>query len=102
MAKPLLALVLTASFLTAAAPTVAHAQRLVVVNGRIVTPQSLAALDRAACLQVPNGSYWLDTNTGIWGDAGNPARKGTSPTAAVRRGARASRSAACSTARMTG
>jgi hypothetical protein len=76
MAKPLLALVLAASFLTAGAPTVAHAQRLVVVNGRIMTPQSLAALDRAACLQVPNGAYWLDTNTGIWGYAGNPAPQG--------------------------
>jgi len=35
MAKPLLALVLAASLLAAGAPTVAHAQRLVVVNGRM-------------------------------------------------------------------
>ena len=67
MAKPLLALVLAVSFLTAGAPTAAHAQRLVVVNGRIMTPQALAALDRAACLQVPNGAYWLDTEYGRLG-----------------------------------
>ena len=48
MAKPLLALVLAASFLTAAAPTVAHAQRLVVVNGRIVKSEGrLVGVDLA-------------------------------------------------------
>jgi hypothetical protein len=47
-AKPLLAFVLAASFLTMSAPTVVHAQRLVVVNGRVMNSQALASLDRAA------------------------------------------------------
>jgi len=76
MAKPLLAFVLAASFLTMGAPTVVHAQRLVVVNGRVMNSQALASLDRAACQQVPNGYYWLDTSTGVWGYAGNPAPQG--------------------------
>jgi hypothetical protein len=76
MAKPLLAFVLAASFLTMGAPPVVHAQRLVVVNGRVMNSQALASLDRAACQQVPNGYYWLDTSTGVWGYAGNPAPQG--------------------------
>jgi hypothetical protein len=76
MAKPVLAYVLAASFLTMGLPTVAHAQRLVVVNGRVMNSQALATLDHAACQQVPNGYYWLDTSTGIWGYAGNPAPQG--------------------------
>ena len=39
----------------------------VVVNGRVMNSQALATLDHAACQQVPNGYYWLDTSTGIWG-----------------------------------
>src|SRR5437763_16307790 len=48
----------------------------VVVNGRVMNSQALATLDHAACQQVPNGYYWLDTSTGIWGYAGNPAPQG--------------------------
>jgi len=76
MAKPLLAFVFAASFLAMSVPTVVHAQRLVVVNGRVMNRQTLASLDQAACQQVPNGYYWLDTSTGIWGYAGNPAPQG--------------------------
>jgi len=76
MAKRMLAFVLTASFLTMSLPTVVHAQRLVVVNGRVMNSQALATLDQAACQHVPNGYYWLDTSTGIWGYAGNPVPQG--------------------------
>jgi hypothetical protein len=76
MAKLLVTLVFTASFLTMSAPTAVHAQRLVVVNGRVMNQQTLASLDRAACQQVPNGYYWLDLSTGIWGYAGNPTPQG--------------------------
>lgn len=54
----------------------AHAQRFVVVNGRVMSPQNLAALDRAACLDVPDGYYWLDTDARVWGYAGNPVPQG--------------------------
>jgi hypothetical protein len=76
MAKLLVALVFAASFLTMSAPTAVHAQRLVVVNGRVMNQQTLASLDRAACQQVPNGYYWLDLSTGIWGYAGDPTPQG--------------------------
>jgi hypothetical protein len=39
-------------------------------------PQELAILDRYACQYVPNGYYWLNTQTGLWGYAGNPAPQG--------------------------
>jgi hypothetical protein len=76
MAKLLVALVFTASFLTMSMPTTAHAQRHVVVNGRVMNQQALDSLDRAACQQVPNGYYWLDLGTGIWGYAGDPTPRG--------------------------
>jgi len=76
MAKPVLAFLFAASVLTMSAPAVVQAQRLVVVNGRVMNAQALASLDRAACQQVPNGYYWLDTSTGVWGYPGNPAPQG--------------------------
>src|SRR5207249_5002627 len=51
--------------------TEALAQRFV-VNGQVMGPQELAILDRFACQYVPNGYYWLNTQTGLWGYAGNP------------------------------
>ena len=83
--------------------TEALAQRFVVVNGQVMGPQELAILDRYACQYVPNGYYWLNTQTGLWGYAGNPAPQGTSLTGATgRRGGRACPSDGCSTARTTG
>jgi hypothetical protein len=76
MAKLLVALVFAASFLVTSVPTAVHAQRFVVVNGRVMNQQALDSLDRAACQQVPNGYYWLDLSTGVWGYAGNPAPQG--------------------------
>lgn len=50
-----------------------HAQgRWVVVNGALQSSRDLAVLDRYACRNVPNGYYWLNYNTGIWGYAGDP------------------------------
>jgi hypothetical protein len=68
--------VFAASFLTMSIPTAAHAQRHVVVNGRVMNQQALDSLDRAACQQVPNSCSWLDLSTGIWGYAGNPTPQG--------------------------
>jgi hypothetical protein len=76
MAKPVLAVLFAASFLAMSAPAVVQAQRFVVVNGRVMNAQALASLDRAACQQVPNGYYWLDAGTGVWGYPGNPAPQG--------------------------
>ena len=76
MARAVLAVLFAASFLAVSAPAVVHAQRVVVVNGRVMNAQALASLDRAACQQVPDGYYWLDTSTGLWGYPGNPAPQG--------------------------
>ena len=51
-------------------------QRYVVVNGVLMTPQDLYVLDRLAGYYVPNGNYWLDPNSGVWGYAGNPYPQG--------------------------
>jgi hypothetical protein len=55
----------------------AHAQsRFIVVNGQRMTDAQAAALDRMQCTRIPNGAYWLNTNTGVWGYAGNPRPQG--------------------------
>ena len=51
-------------------------QRYVVVNGLVMTAQDLYVLDRLAGYYIPNGNYWLDPNTGVWGYAGNPYPQG--------------------------
>jgi hypothetical protein len=76
MKRTVLVIVLGALAITLGVHPDAHAQRFVVVNGRVMSRQNLAALDRAACLYVPDGYYWLDTGTGVWGYAGNPVPQG--------------------------
>ena len=51
-------------------------QRYVIVNGQMLTPQQLYVLDRINGGYIPNGSYWLDTRTGVWGYAGDPTPRG--------------------------
>jgi hypothetical protein len=46
-------------------------RRWVVINGSVQTGSQLAVLDRHACTVIPNGSYWLDYNNGLWGYAGD-------------------------------
>jgi hypothetical protein len=54
----------------------AHAERWVVVNGvRLSVPQ-IQYLEGIRCGPLPNGSYWLDTTTGIWGYANDPRPQG--------------------------
>lgn len=54
-----------------AAPLTAQAQyRYVVVNGQRLDTAAMARLDRAACLRVPDGRYWIDMRSGIWGYEG--------------------------------
>ena len=51
-------------------------QRLVIVNGEIMTPEQLAVLDQLSGGYVPNGSYWLNPYNGVWGYAGDPRPRG--------------------------
>ena len=77
MKKPVLFAGLAALLLTLGVTGAVHAQgRWVVVNGALQSPMDLALLDRYACSVIPNGSYWLNYNTGIWGYAGNPRPMG--------------------------
>ncbi|MCZ4305071.1 hypothetical protein O4G98_10010 [Zoogloeaceae bacterium G21618-S1] len=63
------AFVILASLLVA--PLTADAQtRYVVVNGQRLDTAGMARLDRAACLRVPNGRYWIDMRSGVWGYEG--------------------------------
>ena len=51
-------------------------QRFVVVNGLLLPPGHISMLDQWHCGPVPDGYYWLDFNTGIWGFAGDPTPRG--------------------------
>jgi hypothetical protein len=55
----------------------AHAQtRVVVVNNQRLNDEQIARFDVIQCTRIPNGFYWLNTITGAWGYAGNPAIQG--------------------------
>lgn len=55
---------------------VASAERYVVVNGQRLSPAELQYLEQWTCTPVPNGAYWLNLRSGIWGYAGNPLPQG--------------------------
>ena len=50
--------------------------RWVVVNGQRMSDAQIAAMARSNCADIPNGAYWLNTQTGAWGYAGNPTVQG--------------------------
>jgi hypothetical protein len=49
------------------------AHRAVTVNGILLGPQELALADRAAGFALPDGNYWYDASSGLWGVRGGPA-----------------------------
>lgn len=49
----------------------AIAERYVVVNGQRLTLPQIQYLEQVNCGPIPNGRYWLDGRTGIWGYAGD-------------------------------
>lgn len=55
---------------------VAHAERYVVVNGQRLSIPAIQYLERVHCGPVPNGRYWINMQTGIWGYEGNPRSQG--------------------------
>lgn len=66
------ALILTAVLLLGAPPALPAQIRYVVVNGQRMGPADLQRLDRASCTRVPNGRYWLNMRSGVWGYEGGP------------------------------
>ena len=75
-------LALIASLL--AASPAALADRYVWVNGQRMAPADIAYLERLRCGPIPDGRYWLNVGSGIWGYAGNPRPQGPSPSRAAR------------------
>lgn len=69
----MLTIVLTALAWSA---SVAVAERVVIVNGQRLTLTQIRALEHRSCGPIPNGAYWLNTQTGLWGYAGNPRPQG--------------------------
>lgn len=71
----LLSGVLAALIATAGTSALAQ-QRLIRLNGAILTDYQAYQLDNLAGTHVPNGAYWLDFETGLWGYEGNPTPQG--------------------------
>ena len=69
-------LIVAALALTAGAVSAAAAERNVVVNGMRLDPAQIGQLEAFACGPVPDGSYWLDMDTGVWGYADDPTPQG--------------------------
>lgn len=55
---------------------VAYAERYIVVNGQRMSQDQIAYLEQLRCGPIPNGHYWLDVRSGIWGYTGNPRPQG--------------------------
>ena len=51
--------------------------RQVFVNGQYMSDAQVAALSRRACTYIPDGAYWLNTQTGAWGYVGSWQVQGT-------------------------
>ena len=51
--------------------------RNVWVNGQRMTDAQVRDLSKRACTPIPDGAYWLNTQTGAWGYWGNPQVQGT-------------------------
>jgi hypothetical protein len=54
----------------------AFADRYIWVNGKRMAPAEVAYLEQLRCGAIPDGRYWLDIGSGIWGYAGNPRPQG--------------------------
>ncbi len=47
--------------------------RVILVNGVLLNPYQTVEADRNVGFRLPNGAYWLDYRTGLWGAVGGPA-----------------------------
>ena len=55
---------------------VAYAERYVVVNGKRLSIPEIQYLERLHCGPIPNGRFWINQQTGIWGFESNPRPQG--------------------------
>jgi hypothetical protein len=63
-------------FLAGSIFSVAHAERYVVVNGERLSIPEIQYVEQVHCGPIPNGRYWINLETGIWGYEGNPRPQG--------------------------
>src|SRR5262249_9246844 len=52
---------------------IAGGGRSVIINGQALDAQTISALEMAYRTAIPNGYYWYDPYSGLWGRAGGPA-----------------------------
>jgi hypothetical protein len=71
LSAPIVGLVLALSL-----AEMAYAERRVVVNGVRMSIAQIHQLEQLRCGPIPNGHYWLDVRSGIWGYAGDPRPQG--------------------------
>ena len=55
---------------------IAYAERYVVLNGQRLSIPAIQFLERIHCGPIPNGRYWLNMQTGLWGYERNPRPQG--------------------------
>ena len=53
-------------------PVEVAAERAVLINGRSAPTALLGAIERGYRVRVPDGSYWYDGRSGLWGPWGKP------------------------------
>jgi hypothetical protein len=56
--------------------SVTHAERYVVVNGQRLSIPEIQYVEQLHCGPIPNGRYWINLQTGMWGYEGNPRPQG--------------------------
>ena len=56
--------------------SVAYAERYVVVNGKRLSIPEIQYVEQVHCGPIPNGRYWINLQTGVWGYEGNPRPQG--------------------------
>jgi len=54
----------------------AYAERYMVVNGQRLSIPEIQYLERLHCGPIPNGRYWINLRTGLWGYERNPRPQG--------------------------
>ena len=74
--KSKLSVILIGLFLALHLTGTAYSERRVIVNGERLNNGQIQTLEQWHCGPIANGNYWLNTNTGTWGYAGNPRPMG--------------------------
>src|SRR5262249_42403473 len=67
---------IAAGFAFLAASAAQAQSHIVIVNGHLLSDAEVMTLARMNCSEIPDGSYWLNMQTGAWGYAGNPTVQG--------------------------